>query len=326
MLKIGVVGVGHLGRHHARVFSGIQKCRLVGVYDKQAERTREIAGEYGTRAFECYEALLGEVDAIDIAATTTYHYELAKAALLLGKHVFIEKPITSTKEQAEELLQIASEKKVKIQVGHIERFNPVIMQVASKIVNPMFVESHRLAPFTPRGSDVPVVLDLMIHDIDLIMSFINQPIKEIRASGVGIVTKSIDIATARLEFANGAIANVTASRISMKRERKIRFFQKDAYITVDFQNKKSTILKKSAKLILLLPQILAGKTDFDPKDMVDEKEIIVPEGGKDALTFELEAFVQAILKNSRPICSGEDGARALDVALQIMDIIEKNKV
>jgi len=326
MLKIGVVGVGHLGKHHVRVFSTIKKCKLVGVYDKNTERAKEIASEYGTKAFESYETLLSEVDAVDIAATTTFHYELAKEALHKGKHVFIEKPITSTKEQAEELLQIAKQHNAKIQVGHIERFNPVIMQVASKIENPMFVESHRLAPFTPRGSDVPVVLDLMIHDIDLIMSFINHPIQEIRASGVGIVTKSIDIATARLEFANGAIANVTASRISMKRERKIRFFQKDAYITVDFQNKRSTILKKSAKLILLLPQILAGKTDFDPKEMVDEKEIIVPEGGKDALTFELEAFVEAIIKNHRPICSGEDGARALDVALQIMEIIEGNKL
>jgi len=324
MIKVGVVGVGHLGRHHARVFSGIKNCKLIGVYDNQPERAQEVASEYGTKAFPTYQGLLEQVDAVDVAATTTFHYELAKLALQQGKHVFIEKPITSTKEQADELLQLAKQHNKQIQVGHIERFNPVILQVASKIKDPMFVESHRLAPFTHRGSDVPVVLDLMIHDIDLIMSFINCPIKEIRASGVGIITKSIDIATARLEFENGAIANVTASRISLKRERKIRFFQKEAYITVDFQNKRSTVMKKSAKLILLLPQILAGKTDFDPAEMVDQKEIVAPEGGKDALTHELEAFVQAITKNTRPICNGEDGARALNVALQIMEIIERN--
>jgi predicted dehydrogenase len=326
MLKVGVVGVGHLGRHHARIFASIDNCQLIGIYDKVSERAEEIAKQYNVKSFSTYEEMLQEVDAVDIAATTTWHYDLAKPALEHGCHVFLEKPITSTKEQADELLKIADEKKLKIQVGHIERFNPVILQCAEDIHNPMFIESHRLAPFTPRGSDVPVVLDLMIHDIDLIMSFIPSKIKEIRASGVGILTPSIDIANARLEFENGAIANVTASRISMKRERKIRFFQKDAYISVDFQNKKVDLLKKSANIYSVLPKILAGSTDFNPEDLVDMKEILAPEGGKDALTMELESFVNAVNQDTKPVVDGYAGAAALDVALQIMDIIELKKM
>ena len=321
MLKIGVVGVGHLGKHHARIFSQIENCKLIGVYDKIPERANEIANLYSVKSFTSYEEMLLEADAIDIAATTTYHYDIAKPALMKGCHVFLEKPITSTKEQAEELVKIAAERNLNIQVGHIERFNPVLMEVVNEINNPMFIESHRLAPFTPRGSDVPVVLDLMIHDIDLILSFIPFEIKEIRASGVGILTSSIDIANARLEFENGAIANVTASRISMKRERKIRFFQKDAYISVDFQNKKVFLLKKSPKLYSILPQIMAGNTNYTPEDMVDMQEITTPEGGKDALTIQLESFVDSILNNKKPVVDGNDGKRALEVALRIMDII-----
>jgi predicted dehydrogenase len=326
MLQIGVVGVGHLGKHHTRIFSGIKDCQLVGIHDKMKDRAEEIAKQYNVKVFENYEDMLGEVDAVDIAATTTYHYDLAKPALQKGCHVFLEKPITSTKEQADELLKIAEEKNLKIQVGHIERFNPVIMQVAHDIKDPMFIESHRLAPFTHRGSDVPVVLDLMIHDIDLIMSFINSKLIEIRASGVGILTPSIDIATARLEFENGAIANVTASRISLKRERKIRFFQKDAYISVDFQNKVVSVLKKSPKIYAILPQILAGSTDVSLEDCVDMQEITAPEDAKDALTMELEAFVSAINNDTKPFVDGYDGTRALDVALQIMEIINKKKI
>jgi predicted dehydrogenase len=325
MLRVGVVGVGHLGKHHARIFSTIENCKLVGIYDKVTDRATEIASLYNTTAFQSYEELLENVDAVDIAATTTYHYDLAKPALEKGCHVFLEKPITSTKEQADELLRIATQKGLKIQVGHIERFNPVILEIAEQIQMPMFVESHRLAPFTPRGSDVPVVLDLMIHDIDLIMSFIPYEIKEIRASGVGILTPSIDIANARIEFENGAIANVTASRISMKRERKIRFFQKDAYISVDFQNKMVSLLKKSPNVMAILPQILAGNTDFNPADLVDIQNITPAEGGKDALTMELESFVATITNDKRPVVDGHDGTRALDVALKIMDIIEVKK-
>ena len=322
MLNIGVVGVGHLGKHHARIFTGLENCKLIGVYDRISERAEEIANLYQVKAFESLEALLAKVDAVDIAATTSDHYDLAKLVLQKGCHVFLEKPITSTLEQAKELLLLAEERKLKIQVGHIERFNPVIMPIIEEIKNPMFIESHRLAPFTPRGTDVPVVLDLMIHDIDLILSFIKSPITEIRASGVGIVTTSIDIATARLEFANGAIANVTSSRISLKKERKIRFFQKDAYISVDFQNQKTDILRKSPKFVLQLPNLLAGSPDFDLEKCLDIKEIVPTSNGKDALTMELASFVAAVNNNTRPIVTGEDGMRALEVALQILKTIE----
>jgi len=326
MLSIGVVGVGHLGKHHARIFSEMESCHFLGVYDKVFDRAKEIAELYNVKAYRNYEDMLNEVEAVDIAATTTWHYDIAKPALEKGCHVFLEKPITSTKEQADELLKIAEARDLKIQVGHIERFNPVIMEVANDIKSPMFIETHRLAPFTHRGSDVPVVLDLMIHDIDLIMSFINSKIKEIRAKGVGILTPSIDIAHARLEFENGAIANVTASRISMQRERKIRFFQKDAYIAVDFQNKKVQILKKSSKIYAILPLLLAGSPDVSLEDCVDIQEIRAPENGKDALTLELEAFVSAINNNTKPIVDGYDGKRALEVALEIMEIINSEKI
>ncbi|HOD53902.1 MAG TPA: Gfo/Idh/MocA family oxidoreductase [Candidatus Cloacimonadota bacterium] len=326
MLKVGVVGVGHLGKHHARIFNQIADCQLVGVYDKVFDRAKEIADMYQVKTFENYEDMLNEVDAVDVAATTTWHYDLAKPALLKGCHVFLEKPITSEIAQAEELLKIAKEKNLFIQVGHIERFNPVILKVEDEIQNPMFIESHRLAPFNPRGSDVPVVLDLMIHDIDLILSFVKSDISDIRASGVGILTPSIDIANARLEFENGAIANVTASRISMKRERKIRFFQKDAYISLDFQEKKVSVLRKSENINKILPQILMGNTNFDPQDLVDMKEINADDITKDALTMELESFVSSINENKNPIVDGEAGTKALRIAMEIMDKIKRKSL
>lgn len=325
MLKVGVVGVGHLGQHHARIFSQIPNCQLVGIHDKVFERAQQIAALYNVKAYESYDELLEAVDAIDIAATTTWHYDLAKPALLKNCHVFLEKPITSEINQAEELLKIAKEKQLFIQVGHIERFNPVILKVENEINNPMFIESTRLAPFNPRGSDVPVVLDLMIHDIDLILSFVKSEISDIRASGVGILTPSIDIANARLEFENGAIANVTASRISMKRERKIRFFQKDAYISIDFQDKKVSVLRKSEDINKILPQILMGNTNFNPEDLVNIKEINADDIKKDALTMELESFVEAINNKRSPIVDGEAGTKALRIAMEIMDKIKAKK-
>jgi predicted dehydrogenase len=324
MLKIGVIGVGSLGQHHARIFKSIEGCELVGIYDKKEERAKEIADKLSLKAFPSYEALLDSVEAIDIAATTSYHYTLAKQALEKGIHVFVEKPITATVEQGREIVELAKSKNLKIQVGHIERFNPVVLSVEKEIDSPMFCESHRLAPFNPRGTDVPVVFDLMIHDIDLILCFIKSPLIDIRASGVGILTPSIDIANARLEFANGAIANVTSSRVSMKRERKLRFFQKDAYISMDFQGQKVSVLRKAEGLNKILPEILLGKTDFSPEDLVKMKQIDCSKPEKDALTLELESFVDAILHNKRPVISGEEGLRALEVAVLIMDKINAN--
>jgi predicted dehydrogenase len=284
-----------------------------------------MATALNVRSFATYDELLDNVDAIDIAATTSYHFELAKPALLKGKHVFLEKPITSDLQQAEELLNIAEQQNLKIQVGHIERFNPVILQVEDEIDEPMFIESHRLSMFQPRGTDVPVVLDLMIHDIDLILSFIKSPLKEIRASGVGILTPSIDIANARMEFENGAIANITSSRISMKQERKIRFFQHNAYISMDFVAKHVTVMKKAAGIKDILPEILLGRTDFKPEQLIDMKSIDATNSPKDALAMELESFVKAVAENKKPIVDGYDGTRALKVAMEIINIINVNQ-
>ncbi|MDD2332649.1 MAG: Gfo/Idh/MocA family oxidoreductase, partial [Candidatus Cloacimonetes bacterium] len=259
---------------------------------------------------------------IDIAATTTQHYDLAKQALLQGKHVFLEKPITSELWQAEELLALAVDKHLKIQVGHIERFNPVILKIEEEIQDPLFVESHRLSYFHHRGTDVPVVLDLMIHDIDLILDFIHSEVKEIRASGTGILTPSIDIANARIEFESGAIANVTSSRVSMKMERKIRFFQRDSYLSMDFQAKHVTLMRKSERIMEFLPKILMGNTDFKPEDLIDMKHYDVSDAPKDALTLELESFVQCITEDKKPIVDGYAGMRALKIALQIISTIQ----
>ncbi len=324
MLKIGVAGVGHLGKYHVQKFLALPDCRVAGIYDKNPERAQEISSALNVKAYGSYGELLDDIEAIDIAATTTHHYELARAALLKGRHVFVEKPITSELEQADEIVRLAEEKKLILQVGHIERFNPVILQVEDEISDPMFIESHRLSTFQPRGTDVPVVLDLMIHDIDLILSFIQSPLKEIRASGVGILTPSIDIANARLEFANGAIANVTSSRVSMKQERKIRFFQKDSYISMDFVAKHVTVMKKSAGIKDLLPEILLGKTDFKPEQLIDVNNIDAADYPRDALEMELESFIQCVSKGGKPVVDGAAGTRALQVAMEIVRIINAN--
>ena len=332
MLRIGVVGVGHLGQHHARKFMAMDDVRLAGIFDKKTSRAKEIAQSLNATRFDSYAALLDSCDAVDIAATTTAHFELAEQALKAGKHIFLEKPITSKVEQAYILLDLAAKRNLKIQVGHIERFNPVVLKVESEIHNPMFIESTRISTFHKRGTDVPVVLDVMIHDIDLILSFVNSPIKNIVASGIGIFTPSIDIATARIEFENGAIANVTSSRVSLKQERKIRFFQKDCYIRLDFQTQQAQVVKISPKSLLYLPKIMMGATDIDPEQLVDQKNYDCSDSPKDALTMELESWTNAIITDTKPIVDGIAGTKALEVAVQIIAIINeqltknKNKV
>lgn len=329
MLKVGVVGVGHLGQYHAQKLKLIPEAKLMGIYDRDPKRGKEIAEKLELNSFESYEALLDACDAMDIAATTTSHFELASLALKKGKHIFIEKPITQNLEDAYSLLEMAKSKNLKIQVGHIERFNPVVLMVEKEIKDPVFIESTRISTFHKRGTDVPVVLDVMIHDIDLILSFIKSPIKDIHASGVGILTPSIDIANARLEFENGAIANVTSSRVSLKQERKIRFFQKDAYITLNFLTKQAKVIKRSPKAMLYLPQILEGKEDIDPLKLVSQKVYDASEDGKDALMMELQAWVKAIKEDTEPVVDGVAGTRALEVATEIIKIIDaqlkKNK-
>ena len=324
MLKVGIVGVGQFGQNHARILNQSDKCEFVGLYDKDKKRADEVALRINAKFFPDFDSLLDECDALVNVVTTISHYELSKKALEKGIHVFIEKPITSELWQAEELVKIADERNLKIQVGHIERFNPIVLEMEDKIKKPIFLECHRIAPFTPRGSDVPVVLELMIHDIDLILSFVKSKVKQINASGAGVMTKSIDIANARIDFEDGAVANVTASRISMKRSRKLRIFQKDGYFSMDFQAKKVTHIKKSKNLYKVLPKIMLGKYDgIDTKDVVDVVEVDASNRKKDALTHELESFIRAVEADINPIVDGLAGTRALKVALEIVNKIDK---
>lgn len=324
MLKVGIVGVGQFGQNHARILNESSKCNFVGLYDIDKKRAKEISTRLGTKSFKDFDSLLDEIDVLFNVVTTISHFELAEKALKRGIHVFIEKPITETLQQAEDLIELADEKKLKIQVGHIERFNPIIMEIEDKIKKPIFMECHRIAPFTPRGTDIPVVLELMIHDIDLILSFMESKVKHISASGAGVMTKSIDIANARIEFEDGAVANITASRISLKRSRQLRIFQKDAYFSIDFQDKSVKHVKKSKNLYKVLPKIMMGNYEnIDTKDVVDIVEVNASDRGKDALTIELESFIHAVEADINPVVDGRAGTRALEVALEIVNKINK---
>ena len=325
MLKVGIVGVGQFGQNHARILNESTKCNFVGLYDKNIKRAEEISSRLDTKSFKDFDSLLAEIDVLFNVVTTISHFELAERALNKGIHVFIEKPITSELWQAEKLIELADEKNLKIQVGHIERFNPVIMEIEDKVKNPIFMECHRIAPFTPRGTDIPVVLELMIHDIDLILSFMESKVKHISASGAGVMTKSIDIANARIEFEDGAVANITASRISMKRSRQLRIFQKDGYFSIDFQDKSVKHIKKSKNLYKVLPKLMMGKFEnIDTKDVVDIVEVVASDREKDALTIEIESFIHAVEADINPVVDGRAGTRALEVALEIVNKINKN--
>jgi predicted dehydrogenase len=324
-LKVGVIGVGHLGSLHSKMYAEIGTAEFVGVYDVSPEKRNEIAAKYKVMAFSSIEELLRAVDAVSIATVTMSHFEVAKQVLLAGKHVMIEKPITSTLAEADELIALAAQKNVLIQVGHIERFNPAIISLESYQLKPMFIESHRLAQFNPRGTDVAVVLDLMIHDIDIILSLVNSPVKQIDANGVAVVSDTPDIANARLQFENGCVANVTASRISRNKMRKMRMFQSNAYIAIDFQLGSADVFRLgnegegSIWSTMLLGQIGEGKKK---RSIIYEQ----PEMKKiNALQYELESFVNAVQQNTRPVVNGEDGRLALDVAQQIMHKIQVQK-
>ena len=322
-MKIGVIGVGHLGQHHARILNELKDTELIGVYDSNQSRTEEIAYKNNCKTFTEVTDLLSEVDAVNIATPTTTHFDFGKQCLLAGKHIFIEKPICSNLEDAEDLVSIAEKNNLKIQVGHIERFNPAIMALSKTLINPIFIEANRLAPFTPRGSDVPVVLDLMIHDIDIILSLVKRKVKSIKAIGIPILTNDIDIANAKIEFENGALANITASRISLKRERKIRFFQKDMYISLDYQNKSVQIVKKNPEIDKIMTEIMAGKRQPIISELYNTQKLEIIE--KEPLKTELESFIDAMQNNKRPIVNGQDGYEALRVAFMIMKDIDKNR-
>jgi len=316
MLKIGVVGAGHLGRIHLRLAEASEAYKLVGFYDTNEFDAKTIMRQNGYKFYDNYQDLINDVDVIDIVTPTLSHFDMAKQAIEAGKHTFIEKPITNSIEEAEALIELLKKHNVKGQVGHVERFNPAFIASAPKIENPMFIEAHRLAEFNPRGTDVPVVLDLMIHDIDAILSVVNSEVKSIDASGVSVISETPDIANARIQFENGCVANLTASRISLKNMRKARFFQRDAYISVDFLEKKSEVVKmKDAPetpgdfdMILQNAEGIKKQIYFDnPK--VEENNAILDE---------LESFAKSINENTEPEVTYSDATKALKVAKSII--------
>lgn len=321
MLKIGVLGAGHLGKIHLRLLNQSEKYELVGFYDENQEYAEKIAAEFGYTHFKTIATLIHAVDVIDIVTPTLSHFKCAKVAIKSGKHVFIEKPISNTIEEAEEIIALAKEYNVKGQVGHVERFNPAFKAVKDKIENPMFIETHRLAEFNPRGTDVPVVLDLMIHDIDAILSVVNSKVKNVSASGVSVISDSPDIANARIEFENGCVANITSSRISMKNMRKSRFFQKDAYISVDYLDKICEVVKmKDAPEVPGDFDMILQNAEGIKKQIYYDNPSVEP---NNAILDELESFADAINNNTTPVVTLEQATEALRVAYQIIDDMKK---
>ncbi|MBG7629971.1 MAG: Gfo/Idh/MocA family oxidoreductase [Bacteroidetes bacterium] len=316
MLKAGVLGAGHLGKIHLKLLNQSEKYELVGFYDPIKENAVKVEEEFGYKSFDTIEALINAVDVVDIVTPTLSHFDCAKDAIEKGKHVFIEKPITNTVEEAEQLLLLIKKHNVKGQVGHVERFNPAFTAVKDSIQKPMFIETHRLAEFNPRGTDVPVVLDLMIHDIDVILSVVKSKVKNINSSGVSVISETPDIANARIEFENGCVANLTASRISLKNMRKSRFFQKDAYIAVDFFEKATEVVKmKDAPETPGDFDMILQNAEGIKKQIYFENPTVET---NNAILDELDSFADAINNNTTPIVSLEQGTEALRVAHQII--------
>jgi len=317
MLKAGVLGAGHLGKIHLRLLQESKKYDLVGFYDIDENSGRKVQEEFGYKYFNNLDDLIAAVDVVDVVTPTLSHFEVGQKTIKAGKHLFIEKPITNTVEEAEQLVKLAKEYNVKGQVGHVERFNPAFQAVADKFENPMFIEAHRLAEFNPRGTDVPVVLDLMIHDIDAILSVVKSEVKEIQASGVSVISDTPDIANARILFENGCVANLTASRISLKNMRKSRFFQRDAYISVDFLEKKCEVvkMKDAPEVPGDFDMILQNAEGLKKQIYFDNPEV----NPNNAILEELNSFAAAIENNTTPIVSLEQGTQALRVAKQIIN-------
>ncbi|UAB75376.1 Gfo/Idh/MocA family protein [Mesoflavibacter sp. SCSIO 43206] len=317
MLKAGVLGAGHLGKIHLRLLKQSEKFELVGFYDADQENGKKVEAEFGYKYFETIEKLIDAVDVVDIVTPTLSHFDCARQAIKKGKHIFIEKPITNTVQEAEAIRTLVAEHGVKGQVGHVERFNPAFTAVKDQLDSPMFIEAHRLAEFNPRGTDVPVVLDLMIHDIDVILSVVKSKVKNVSASGVSVISDTPDIANARIEFVNGCVANITASRISLKNMRKTRFFQRDAYISVDFLEKKCEVvkMKDAPEQPGDFDMILQNAEGIKKQIYFDNPEI----SANNAILDELESFANAINTNTTPVVTLHDGTEALRVATMIID-------
>ena len=320
MLKIGIIGAGHLGKFHINNWLEIEEVSIVGFCDTDDKNANIIIEKYNLTRYENAEDLLNHCDAVDIVAPTTFHYELCALALRKGKHVFVEKPLTNTMEEAKALLKLALESNLKFQVGHVERFNPAFVALKNYTLAPMFIEVHRLAQFNPRGTDVSVILDLMIHDIDIILHLIKSNVSYISANGVTVLSDTPDIANVRIEFDNGSVANLTSSRISMKKMRKMRLFQKDAYIGIDFLEKKTEIISQNytnEKNVFTfdIDTVKGKKTVSIANPIIDDTN---------AMKEELTAFKNAIINNTETVVTIVDGYRAMDVAHQILEKINKS--
>lgn len=322
MLKVGVFGVGHLGKFHLNNWKEIEGVKLVGFFDPNNDNAKEVVEKYGIKRFMDEDKLIDACDAIDVITPTTLHYDICMRAVRKGKHVFVEKPITHTLQEGKDLVNMVREANVKLQVGHVERFNPAYLAIKDVPLNPMFIEVHRLAQFNPRGTEVSVILDLMIHDIDIILSLVKSDVKNIAASGVAVMTDTPDIANVRIEFNNGCVANLTSSRISMKKMRKIRLFQKDAYIGIDFLEKKTEIIK------LKQPEDeKAFSFDIDTPNGKKTIAIATPSiEPLNAIKLELSAFVDAIVNNKPTQVNEIDGYLAMEVAHQILDKINNTSI
>ncbi|MEZ4598881.1 MAG: Gfo/Idh/MocA family oxidoreductase [Syntrophotaleaceae bacterium] len=302
--RAAVIGTGYLGRFHAQKYAALDEVELVGAVDIDREKAAAVAAETGTTAYRDYRDLLHSVDMVSIAVPTSAHFQVASDFLDAGCHVLLEKPITPTLDDADKLIALAKNRGLVLQVGHLERFNPAVLALQDELTRPMFVESHRLAAFRPRGTDVNVVFDLMIHDIDIILTMVHSPVKQISAVGVPILSDEVDIANARIEFENGCVANVTASRVSRQAMRKIRIFQSDAYFSIDYEKRKISVCRKGGAGIPVpgLPGIIIREKEF---------------GDGDSLMAEIRSFLNAVKSGSPPVVSGEDGKRALELVLEI---------
>lgn len=322
MLKIGVIGAGHLGKIHLNNWAAIEGVKLIGFCDTDDENAKVVAEKYALPRFATTNELLDACDAVDIVAPTTFHFELCEAAIKKGKHVFVEKPLANTMDEARALVKLAKEANIKFQVGHVERFNPAFLALKNMALQPMFIEVHRLAQFNPRGTDVSVILDLMIHDIDIILHLVKSNVNYISANGVAVMSDTPDIANVRIEFDNGCVANLTSSRISMKKMRKMRLFQKDAYIGIDFLEKKTEVIK------LNTPEDKNVFT-FDIETNNGKKTIAVANPHVqevNAIKMELEEFKNAILTNTETAVPVVDGFRAMEVAHQVLEKISKKTI
>lgn len=316
--KIGLLGLGHLGKIHLRLLKEIPEWDLVGIYDIDTKLAKRVGEEFQVKVYENLNELIAAVDAIDIVTPTLSHFDLAMLAMQAGKHVFIEKPITHLLEDAKTLMELAKEKQLVAQVGHVERFNPAFLAIENRHLDPKFIEVHRLAKWNPRGTDVSVVLDLMIHDLDIVLSIVKSPIKQVQASGTAVISDSIDICNARIEFENGCVANITTSRVSFQNMRKIRFFQPNSYFSLDLLEKKTEIIHLHPANTLIQEGQIAF--DFDTGKETKQMTLEIPAiPSVNAIKQELEEFAAAIIKGEPVRVSFEDGYKALEAAYRVVD-------